>query len=41
MEKKTIFTFSALPYRQKIHVDGYYFGSGDKSLAIVGSTRGD
>lgn len=41
MEKKTIFTFSALPYRQKIHVDGYYFGSRDKSLAIVGSTRGD
>ena len=41
MEKKTIFTFSALPYRQKIPVDGYYFGGQAKSLAIVGSTRGD
>ena len=41
MEKKTIYTFSALPYRQKIPVYGYSFGSNDKTLAVVGSTRGD
>ena len=41
MEKKTIYTFSALPYRQKIPVYGYRFGSNDKTLAVVGSTRGD
>lgn len=41
MEIKKIFTFSALPYRQKIHVNGYYFGSQEKTLAVVGSTRGD
>lgn len=41
MEKKTIFTFSALPYRQKIPVYGYYFGSQKKTLAVMGSTRGD
>lgn len=41
MEKKTIYTFSALPYRQKIPVYGYSFGSDAKTLAVVGSTRGD
>ncbi len=41
MEKRTIFTFSALPYRQKIPVYGYCFGTSAKTLAVVGSTRGD
>lgn len=41
MEKKIIYTFSALPYRQKIPVYGYYFGSQEKTVAVVGSLRGD
>lgn len=42
MEKKRIFSFSAFPYRQKIAIDGFYFGDfGEKTIAVMGSTRGD
>ena len=42
MEKKRIFSFSAFPYRQKITIDGFYFGDPEKkSIAIMGATRGD
>lgn len=41
MNKKVIYTFSALPYRQKIPVYGYYFGGKEKTVAVVGSMRGD
>ena len=42
MEKKRIFSFSAFPYRQKITVDGFYFGDfGEKTVAVMGSTRRD
>lgn len=41
MERIDIHTFSAFPYRQKIHIPGFYFGKQNKSVAIMGSTRGD
>ena len=42
MEQKRIFSFSAFPYRQKITIDGFYFGdTSRKTVAVVGATRGD
>ncbi|MGN1229433.1 MAG: M14 family metallopeptidase, partial [Prevotella sp.] len=29
------------PYRDDFRIDGYWFGSGDKTVAIVGAMRGD
>ena len=41
MRKIKLFTIDALPYRQPIPVYGYRFGSRKKTLAIMGSIRGD
>ena len=40
MEKKILYTLKS-PYRESLDVVGYSFGKGEKSLAIVGSTRGN
>lgn len=29
------------PYRDDFNIDGFLFGSGEKTLAIVGAMRGD
>jgi len=41
MRKELLFTIDALPYRHSIPVYGYYFGSGTKTLAVMGAIRGD
>jgi len=41
MEKKELFTIDAQPYRQPISVYGFCFGNEKKTLAIMGSMRGD
>lgn len=40
MKKKLIFQIPSL-YRDDFRIEGYQFGSGKKSLCIVGSTRGN
>ena len=41
MKRKTLFTIDAQPYRQPIPVYGYFFGSEEKTLAVMGAIRGD
>ncbi len=41
MRKETLFTIDALPYRQPIPVYGYFFGTGARTLAVMGAIRGD
>lgn len=41
MRRKKLFTIDALPYRQPVPVYGYCFGSRKKTLAVMGSIRGD
>ncbi len=42
MKQEVLFEIDALPYRQKIPVYGFKFGSeGEKTLAIMGAMRGD
>ncbi|MBQ3972066.1 MAG: succinylglutamate desuccinylase/aspartoacylase family protein, partial [Selenomonadaceae bacterium] len=41
MKREILCTISALPYRQPIPVYGFRFGSGDKTLAVMGAIRGD
>ena len=41
MKRKTLFTIDAMPYRQPIPVYGYFFGTGAKTLAVMGAIRGD
>lgn len=40
MEKKTVYEIESL-YRDNFRVTGYSFGKGEKSLCIVGNTRGN
>lgn len=40
MRKETIFSMKS-PYREEFHIDGYVFGGGEKSVAIIGAMRGD
>ena len=40
MEQKTLYTLKS-PYRESLDVEGFTFGEGEKSVAIVGSTRGN
>lgn len=40
MRKETIFEMTS-PYRDTFRITGYHFGSGNKTLAIVGAMRGD
>lgn len=40
MEKRVVFELSSL-YRDNFRVTGYAFGKGEKSLCIVGNTRGN
>ena len=40
MRIETIFEMKS-PYRDDFRIDGYWFGSGEKTVAIVGAMRGD
>ena len=40
MRIETIFQMKS-PYRDDFRIDGYWFGSGEKTVAIVGAMRGD
>lgn len=40
MDKKIIYEMTGL-YRDNFRVTGYEFGEGEKSVCIVGSTRGN
>ena len=40
MRIETIFKMKS-PYRDDFRIDGYWFGSGEKTVAIVGAMRGD
>ena len=40
MKKETLFSMKS-PYRDDFNIDGFLFGSGEKTLAIVGAMRGD
>lgn len=40
MNKETLFNMKS-PYREDFNIDGYYFGSGEKTCCIVGSIRGN
>lgn len=40
MRKETLFEMKS-PYRDTFEVRGYWFGSGEKTLAVVGAMRGD
>ena len=40
MRIETIFEMKS-PYRDDFRIDGYWFGSGEKTVAIVGARRGD
>ncbi|MFV0528148.1 MAG: M14 family metallopeptidase [Lachnospiraceae bacterium] len=40
MRKECIYSLKA-PYRDEMHVTGYYFGKGEKAAAIVGAFRGN
>ncbi len=40
MEKKLIFTMQS-PFRDDFNIYGYHFGNGEKTVAIVGSMRGN
>lgn len=41
MEKKELFHFSMMPYREDIPIYGYCFGGQKKTLAVMGAMRGD
>ena len=40
MEKVTLYRMSS-PYRDEFRINGYWFGEGEKTVAIVGAMRGD
>lgn len=40
MKRETLFNMKS-PYRGDFHIDGFRFGNGEKSVAIVGAMRGD
>ncbi|MBQ3690989.1 MAG: succinylglutamate desuccinylase/aspartoacylase family protein [Bacteroidales bacterium] len=40
MRKEIIFSMKS-PYREEFHIYGYVFGSGEKTVAVVGAMRGD
>lgn len=40
MEKVTLYKMSS-PYRGEFRINGYWFGEGEKTVAIVGAMRGD
>ena len=40
MEQKTIYEFGAV-YRDTFRVTGFYFGTGEKTMCVVGSMRGN
>ena len=40
MKQETLFTLDT-PYRQKLDVEGFRFGKGEKSLCVVGALRGN
>lgn len=40
MKQETLFVLDT-PYRQKLHVEGFRFGRGEKSLCVVGAMRGN
>lgn len=40
MKKREIFTMKS-PFRDDFRIPGFYFGNGEKTVAIVGSLRGD
>lgn len=40
MKKVKIFSMKS-PYREAFHINGFVFGSGEKTVAIVGAMRGD
>ncbi|MCI7738802.1 MAG: M14 family metallopeptidase [Lachnospiraceae bacterium] len=40
MRKEVIYSLKA-PYRDELRISGYYFGSGEKSVCIVGAIRGN
>lgn len=40
MNRQTLFSMPS-PYREDFKIEGYYFGSGEKSCCIVGSIRGN
>ncbi|MDR0842797.1 MAG: succinylglutamate desuccinylase/aspartoacylase family protein [Acidobacteriota bacterium] len=40
MRRETLFTINTI-YREPLGIDGLFFGSGDKTLAVVGSLRGN
>ncbi len=40
MKREILYTMKS-PYRDDFHIYGYRFGSGERSVAIVGSLRGD
>lgn len=40
MKKEIIFAMNS-PFREQFHIYGYRFGKGEKTIAIVGSMRGD
>lgn len=40
MKKETLYKMSS-PYRDEFRINGYWFGEGEKTVAIVGAMRGD
>jgi len=40
MRKEILYSLKS-PYRESLDVEGFYFGSGEKSVAIVGAIRGN
>lgn len=40
MRIETIFEMKS-PYRDTFQINGYWFGDGEKTVAIVGAMRGD
>lgn len=41
MKKELLYSISAQPYRESIHVYGWRFGGEEKTLAVMGAIRGD
>ncbi|MDR1727413.1 MAG: succinylglutamate desuccinylase/aspartoacylase family protein [Acidobacteriota bacterium] len=40
MQRETLFTINTI-YREPLHIDGIFFGEGEKALAVVGALRGN
>lgn len=40
MKKETLFEMKS-PYRGTFNIDGYWFGEGEKTVAVIGAMRGD